>query len=267
MDRRGATVWVIDDSAGATDIGASCAPRAPGASREACWFPPLFSAAARGALVLVKKSGSGVGAVFAAWVFVIMPPEETSPRPQLDSGQIDLIAMDRDARAAMAKMEEEARAKKAPPSPTSTAPWAVESSLDDGDDVDVFAQSLSSPWKRIPRVKLIAGGAGAFVLLLVIAIFASGGSNDDAKKLAAAVPTPSATDTAAALPPGIPPPPAATTPAPTPAPTTATTDAKPPTTTVADAKPSHGAKGHKPSRRVKPSGPKLMKVQSSGVAP
>lgn len=189
-----------------------------------------------------------------------MLPEETPPRPQLDSGQIDLIAMDREAREAMQKMEQEALAKKAPPTPPSTAPWAVESSLDDDAE---FARSLASPWQRIPRVKLIAGAAGAFVLLLVIGIFASSGGSDDAKKTTAALPAPPE-PTVTALPSSIPPPPAAT---PEPAATTATVAAKPPTTTpntIADAKP-HNDKPRKPSRRVKPSGPKLQKVQSSGT--
>lgn len=177
--------------------------------------------------------------------------------PQSDSGLIDLIAMDRDARAAHRVIADT----------PSAAPMSrdVASSMSD-DDIDKFAASMSSPWQRISRAK-IAMGAGAIAVVLVgIALLTGAGGGDDAKaKTAAASAAATSTSMPALPPPSIPPPPP---PVETAKPAAVT--AAPPTThstaIAAKSKPEK-ARRSTPARKVRSSGPKLTKVASSGIAP
>jgi hypothetical protein len=174
---------------------------------------------------------------------------------------IDLIAIDREARAAVAAQEAQAR-KVA--HPDSTAPLARD--LESAGDLDEFALAMQSPWKRMPKAKkkfvAIGGGVGA-AFLIGIAILAGGSGDSSSKAAAVAV----ATSMPAPPPPQIPPPPAETA-----VPTPATPPATAPTGTHSMASTSHAdhphhAKAGAPRKKPKSSGPKLQKVQSGGVPP
>lgn len=194
--------------------------------------------------------------------------------PQSDSGLIDLIAMDRDARAAEQQARQALRAPRVHSvrsvnsviaETPSAAPMSrdIASSLSD-DDLDKFAASMSSPWQRISRAK-IAMAAGAVVVVLVGITVLAGGSGDSKAKAAAAIAAASTSTSLTPPAPSIPPPPpqveatkpAAVTPAP---PTTQAT------AVAAKSKPDK-ARRSTPSRKARSSGPKLTKVASSGVAP
>lgn len=186
----------------------------------------------------------------------------TSPRAPQDSGLIDLIAIDREARERAAVREaEEVRAR-------SEVPPVMHDLSGAADDVDEFARSMASPWSRLAKAdrrSKIAAACGGALLMLGIVIFSVSGSSDAAKSAAVAAP-PSPPSTA--LPANIPPPPpvpvaAPSEPAAKPAPVGAaarpTTEERAPSKAkkpAAAAPRKGGGKGH---------GPKLMKVQSSGV--
>ncbi len=189
-----------------------------------------------------------------------MAPQETSTRARQDSGLIDLIAIDREARERNAAREaEEARAR-------SEVPPVMHDLSAAEDDVDAFAQSMATPWSRLAKLdrrSKIAAAAGAALLAIGIAILSVGGSSSDpAKTAAASAPPPPST----ALPANIPPPPPVT-PAPAPA---AESPARNAIATRVEATDKTKAKKPAASAPRKSSGkagrgPKLMKVQSSGV--
>jgi hypothetical protein len=178
-----------------------------------------------------------------------------------DSGVIDLHAIHAKAQAA----------KATPAAPLSAPPPAFVTDLSSpslGEDDGDLALLLR---RRDPR-KLAFAGAGAAVLIGLFAVLASalGAPAEGAKaarggggQAAAAVPSP--------LPPAAPttllatPPPVAAS-----AETVAAAPSPPPPSTGAPraaAPPKSAAKGARaPSRKVSAGGPKLMKVQSGGVA-
>jgi len=92
-----------------------------------------------------------------------MAPQETSTRARQDSGLIDLIAIDREARERNAAREaEEARAR-------SEVPPVMHDLSAAEDDVDAFAQSMATPWSRLAKLdrrSKIAAAAGAALLAI-----------------------------------------------------------------------------------------------------
>ncbi len=178
----------------------------------------------------------------------------TSARAKADSGLIDLFAINREAKAAeqAAKEEALARARSEVPPPVILGPSPHFAS----DDVDDFAAAMSSPWRRVSKVKVAIAGGGVALLLICVAIFSSGG--DSAKSAAMASPPPPAT-TAAPLPSTITPP--------APDESVQATAAKPVPTTTAESPRAEKKvrKSSAPKRKVLSKGPKLQKVQSTGI--
>lgn len=178
-----------------------------------------------------------------------------NPREKQDSGLIDLIAIDRDAKAAAAAAE---KARASAPISETPPPYAID--LGSGDDVDMFAMRMQKPWQKFSRAKIAMAAGGVLLFLIGIAV-ATSGSSEPAKK---AVATTQATTTP--LPSSIPPPPPVETltQAAAPAPVAAApVPAKEPT--VANVPAKHKAKSSARKAPRGKGGPKLMKVQSSGV--
>ncbi|MCA9590010.1 MAG: hypothetical protein KC657_32120 [Myxococcales bacterium] len=172
-----------------------------------------------------------------------------------DSGLIDLFATHTAASAA------KSAASVVPTDAPSLPPPAM--TIDSADDFERFSQELSGGASK--KKAFIIGGAVAALAVLGIAIAAfSGGSAEPAKAAAAAqAPEVTAPPVAAPIPPPAPSP-AVTEASPAPKSPSTATESSPAPPKKAAAK--HGKKkgGSHAVRRAK--GPKLMKVQSGGVA-
>lgn len=184
-----------------------------------------------------------------------MPSTESPTREAYNSGLIDLIAIDRDARASQKRAEEAAAAerfKSSTPPPIVLAPYGGARA---SEDVDDFALAMQSPWQKMSRAKKVLAVAGALGLALgMLALATSGG--DNTAKATAAKSEPMAT--AVAAPPPPPPPPA-------PAPTTEASVTKVAPAPMAAPPPAKGGAKAGP-KKARGGGPKLVKVQSGGVS-